>query len=140
MHDWAWSDSWCTTKVCEGSADEVAAIVEGRLKRDTCIEVGGGRLDLEVPARGVVVPVAPSHVYPGRLRARPWWPATRVTLEVWPWSRCEAEILLRPRRCVRDDRYFAVALAVLEALSREVSASRASAATDRHPVRYRWAS
>jgi hypothetical protein len=54
-----------------------------------------------------------------------WWPATKVTIEVEPWSRASSELLVRPTRRppLAEDAYFASVLAVLETLAAEIDAS-----------------
>lgn len=115
--------SWCTTRVCEGSVAEVAALLESHGAGRARFTVPGASLVLE-PPRGVpgVSAVSPRRVHRARLRYSPWAPAARVTVEVEPWSPGRTEVLIRPARRLPPgaDAYLRAAAGLVDVLAREV--------------------
>lgn len=120
--------SWCTTRRCEGSAAEVAALLQGSAVGATRLTVDGAALTLGEPGPSLpgVVTVTPPRVFAARLRYVRWLPAARVTVEVEPWSTDRSEIVIRPARRLPPgaDAYFAAATTILGALVLDLGLDR----------------
>lgn len=115
--------SWCTTRVCEGSAAEVAALLDGFAVGGVRVTIAGARLALDAsgPVAGVTT-VAAARVHGARLRYSRWLPPARVTVEVEPWSRDRCELLIRPARRLPPgaDAYLRAAVHLVDALALEL--------------------
>ena len=135
--------SWCTTRRCEGSAAEVAALLQGYAVGSTRLTVDGAVLAFGSSAPPVpgLAAVAPPRTRDARLRYARWRPAARVTVEVEPWSTDRSEIAIRPARRLPPgaDAYFAAATALLGALVLDLGLDRlrgsAGAAVPADPLR-----
>ena len=135
--------SWCTTHVCEGSAAELAALLQGYTVGQTRLTVGRAALILGEagPQASDVATVVAPRVHHARLRYTRGLPAARVTVEVEPWSADRSEIVIRPARRLPPgaDAYFAAATALLGALVLDLGLDRlrgsAGAAVPADPLR-----
>ena len=129
-----WSEaprvSWCTTRICNGSVADVAALLESYAASDGRFTVPGATLALRgtaPPANGVAT-VAPRRVHDARLRYARWLPAVRVSVEVDRWSVDACEVLVRPaaRPPFAPDAYFAATVALLASMVDEVERALAA--------------
>lgn len=128
MEPWSGAmTSWCTTRVCEGSAAEVAALLQGYAVGRTRLVAGPAVLTLdEDSAAPGVTPVVAARIRGARLRYARGRPAARVSVEVEPWSPDRCEIVVRParRRPPGGDAYFRAAAGLLEALVLDLGLER----------------
>lgn len=117
--------SWCATWRCRGSAGDVAALLAARFTDDPTVMTAAGRLTVIPRASSRVATVGPMRTHHAKLSFGAWRPATKVTIEVEPWSRAASELLVRPSRRppLMEDAYFASVLAVLETLAAEIDAT-----------------
>jgi hypothetical protein len=117
--------TWCASRRCRGSVTEVAAYLATRFAVDPTIVAAPGRLTVVTGAPNGVATVGPVRAHRAKLAFGAWRPATKVTIEVVPWSRSESELLVRPTRRppLAEDAYFASVLAVLETLGAEIKAA-----------------
>jgi hypothetical protein len=118
--------SWCTSRICAGSAAEVAAHIEQRVVLDPRFATAGATLDLARPD-GSVVNVGAPRTYAARLRFSRWRRPARVTLEIERWSTDRSELLIRPGRRApyRSDAYLDAALALVDAVGSAVDRTTA---------------
>lgn len=116
--------SWCATRRCRGSASEVAAYLAARFTDDPIVATPTGRLTVVSGAPSGVATVGPVRAHRAKLAFGGWRPATKVTIEVEPWSRTSSELLVRPTRRppLTEEAYFASVLRVLETLAAEIDA------------------
>jgi hypothetical protein len=134
--------SWCTTRICAGSAAEVAAHVEQRIVLEPRFRTADATLELTRPD-GSLASFGSPRSYPARLRFSRWRLPTRVTLEIEPWSVDRAELLVRPGRRTpfRSEAYLAAALALVGEVAFEVErAAVAVTSPDAHTPGLRRAS
>ena len=123
--------SWCTSRICAGSAAEVAAHVEQRVVLDPRFAAAGSSLEVTAPASTYApATMGPPRRHVARLRFSRWRRPAMVTLEVERWSSDRCELLIRPgpRAPFRSDAYLGAALALVEAVARDVELTRAAAA------------
>jgi hypothetical protein len=118
--------SWCTSRICAGSAAEVAAHIEQRIVLDSRFATAVATLDLNRSGRSVASVGAPRS-YAARLRFSRWRRPARVTLEIERWSTDRSELLIRPGRHApyRSDAYLDAALALADAVGSEVDRTAA---------------
>jgi len=124
--------SWCTARRCPGGAAEVAQVVASRFASEARLEVDGGWLQVAPGSdRDAVTPMGPARAHRARLAFSRWRPAARVSIEIERWSADECEVVVRPHRRVpmTPDRYFVVALQVVEALVGEIMQAPTAAAS-----------
>ena len=108
---------------------EVTAYLEQRFGSDNVVATQPGRLAVRSPAPASVVNVHAPREFRGRLEFAAWRRRTPVTVEVAPWSNGECELLVRPvRRPPASSAYYAAALAVVDALAKEVSFAKVATA------------
>ncbi|MFA5884362.1 MAG: hypothetical protein WDA60_10970 [Acidimicrobiia bacterium] len=127
-----WLGSWCTSRICEGSAAEIAASLEQRVARDPQFAVANASLEVTAPgATGAVATMGPRRVHAARLRFSRWRVPAKVTLEIERWSADACELLVRPgrRAPVRSDAYLGAALALVEAVAIDLELARMSVTT-----------
>ena len=134
--------SWCASRRCRGSANDVAAYLAERFAVDPTVVTQSGRLTVVLGPRSGVATVGPARAHRAKLAFGAWWPATKVTIEVDPWSRSESELLVRPTRRppLAEDAYFASVLAVLEAIGTEIDANLVAVPESAFSEEYRRAS
>lgn len=125
--------SWCTSRRCNGSMTEVTTYLQDRFVADGIVATDPGRLAVSTPEPGAVASVHAPREYRARLEFGGWRGRMPVTVEVAPWSNDECELLVRPvrRPPTPGSSYFAAAIAVVDALAKEVSF--ATAATTEAP-------
>jgi hypothetical protein len=116
------SGSWCTSKRCDGSLNDVAEYLAERFDADSTVVTRVGKLSVQIDTAGPIRSVAPTRVHAARLAFARWRMPASVTIEVLPWSTEQSELLVRPIRRPAGNAYFEAALAVAGALAEEVSA------------------
>jgi hypothetical protein len=131
--------SWCASRRCRGSVTDVATYLADRFADDAAVVTEFGRLTVLPHTPGHVITVGPVRSHRAKVMLGSWPFATRVTVEIEPWSHAESELLVRPtRRPPRvENAYFAAVLGALEVLAAGIEAtlSPASEISTEEPLR-----